>query len=1110
MPRTPEVCPALFCPFSHFSNIASRVLRIQPPVARHLSSAFCGPSASCRLSTAVQLPRYAFCLLLLLIAYHSSLITVHAQGTTATLSGNVTDQNGAVIPDVSIAVINIAQGFQRSATTNGEGTFVVPLLPPGHYTVKAEHDGFTPTEVRDVVLNVNDKVAMRIHMNVGTVSQTVQIVEGSSLINESPTVATVVDRQFVANLPLNGRSFQSLITLTPGVVLTKSTFAEAGQFSVNGQRADANYFTVDGVSANAATTAGASAGQTVGGAVPALSAAGGTNNLVSVDALQEFKVQTSTYAPEFGRSPGAQVQIITRSGTNDFHGTFFDYFRNDALDANDWFSNRVGIPKAALRQNDFGGVFSGPALLPRFGEGGHQPAYNGRNRTFFFFSYEGLRLRQPQVVVTDVPSLTARGSAVPQMKPFLNAFPIPNGPENPNGLAQFTASFSNPSTLNATSIRLDHNLGSKLNLFGRYNSAPSKTVQRAPGSFRSANTLNSTSFNTQTLTLGLTHSITAKVINELRLNYTRYAGLFFSSVDNFGGAVMPPDSLLLLPGNSRDDSSFSLVISSGKNTGLGVGIAGDNLQRQVNLVDNFSITSGTHQLKFGVDYRRLSPIFRLLKYSQSPSFSSVSLAVAGRASSVVIAAFPRETRPLLTNLSLYGQDTWKISPRLTVTYGLRWEVNPPPSEQTGNDQFAVTGLDNPSTLALASRGTRIYETTYDNFAPRIGGAYRLFQHPGRETMVRGGFGIFYDLGNGQAMSAFGNGFPYSFSKPTLTNVDFPLTAALAAPPALDLNLRPIGLIYAFSPKLKLPRIYQLNFAIEQSLGSNQTVSATYLGAIGRRLLRGELLINPNPTFARVNVTTNAATSDYHAMQLQFQRRLSKGWQALVSYTWSHSLDIASNDSTFSTPGSKLDPQLDRAASDFDMRHALSGAVSYNIPTPKVGRVGKSILGNWSVDTIFTARSATPVNIRYTRDIGFGSFSFRPDLVPGIPIYINDPSAPGGKRFNKSAFLTPVQPRQGTLGRNALRGFPIHQVDLTLRRRFDLTERMKLRFGADFFNIFNHPNFADPNGLLTSTTFGVSASMLGRSLGGGGSVGGLNPLYQVGGPRSIQVSLKFEF
>src|SRR5258705_5698882 len=380
MPRLPDVCPDLFCPLSLISTIAPRVIRILAPVLSAL-----------------------WLLLVLLVTHHSGIITVHAQGATATLSGTVTDQNDAVIPDVSIAVINIAQGFQRSATTNGEGDFVVPLLPPGNYIVKAEHAGFTPTEVRDVVLNVNDRVAMKIHLNVGTLSQTVQIVEGSSLINVSPTVSTVVDRQFVGNLPLNGRSFQSLITLSPGVVLTKSIFEEQGQFSVNGQRANANYFTIDGVSANTGVNASGGLNQSGAGVLPSLTAAGGTNSLVSVDAMQEFTIQTSSYAPEFGRTPGAQVQIATRSGTNDFRGTLFEYFRNDALDANNWFANRSGFPKPALRQNDFGFVIGGPLLLPRPGEGGPLLGYNGRNRTFFFFSYEELRLGQPQIQTINVP-----------------------------------------------------------------------------------------------------------------------------------------------------------------------------------------------------------------------------------------------------------------------------------------------------------------------------------------------------------------------------------------------------------------------------------------------------------------------------------------------------------------------------------------------------------------------------------------------------------------------------------------------------------------------------------------------------------------------------------
>src|ERR1044072_1568104 len=366
--------------------------------------------------------------MLLLFTFINS---VHAQGATATLSGVVTDQTGAVIPGANIAVISIAQGFQRTAATNDEGIFVVPLLPPGNYTVKAEHEGFTPAEFRDVILNVNDQRTIKISLKVGNVAnQNVDVLDSPALIDESPAVGTTVDRQFVSNLPLNGRSFQSLIALSPGVVVTPATSFNRGQFSVNGQRANANYFTVDGVSANIGANSSDGISQDFAGSLPGLNTFGGTNSLVSVDALEEFKIQTSTFAPEFGRSPGGQVQILTRSGTNDFHGTFFEYFRNDALDAKDWFVNANRLTKPALRQNDFGFVLGGPML---------------RNKTFFFFSYEGLRLRQPQTENRVILATRIRQAAPATLQPVLNALPLPTGPEvGTTGQAPYAASFSHP------------------------------------------------------------------------------------------------------------------------------------------------------------------------------------------------------------------------------------------------------------------------------------------------------------------------------------------------------------------------------------------------------------------------------------------------------------------------------------------------------------------------------------------------------------------------------------------------------------------------------------------------------------------------------------------
>ena len=306
-----------------------------------------------------------------------------AQSATATLSGTVEDANGAGVANAAVTITNEATSFERVTSSDESGDFVLANLPPATYRVRAAATGFGAKTVEGVDLNVNDRRTLRVALAVGEVSDAVTVV--GSAREEMATVATTVDRGFVENLPLNGRSFQSLIALTPGVVQTPAYAYEPGQFSINGQRNSANYFTVDGVSANFGIQSSGFSSIADDGALPAFSAAGGTNALISVDALQEFKIQTSTYAAEFGRQPGGQVQLLSRSGTNNLNFTLFDYFRNDALDANDWFASRDGLERAALRQNDFGGTVCGPVFLPRVGEGG-APAYDGRDRTFFFFS----------------------------------------------------------------------------------------------------------------------------------------------------------------------------------------------------------------------------------------------------------------------------------------------------------------------------------------------------------------------------------------------------------------------------------------------------------------------------------------------------------------------------------------------------------------------------------------------------------------------------------------------------------------------------------------------------------------------------------------------------
>jgi hypothetical protein len=366
--------------------------------------------------------------------------------------------------------------------------------------------------------------------------------------------------------------------------------------------------------------------------------------------------------------------------------------------------------------------------------------------------------------------------------------------------------------------------------------------------------------------------------------------------------------------------------------------------------------------------------------------------------------------------------------------------------------------------------------------------------------------MFYDLGSG-LLGQSAASFPYyrinSFYQST-----FPLPSDVVKPPPFSLT-GPVSSIYGAVRDLKLPVTYEWNVALEQSLGAANTLTVSYVGAAGRRLLRMNYFINPNPNFDYVYLLRNTGFSDFESLQVQFQRRLSKGLQVLAAYTYSHSLDNASTDSASYLNAVQLNPQRDRASSDFDIRHALSAAFSYALP-----RAGHLALlsRDWFLDGVVVARSATPVDITYTRDLGYGLFSFRPDLVAGTPLYLSDPKVAGGRRFNADAFALQQDfpGRQGTLGRNVLQGFPLNQLNLTVRREFPLVERLKLQFRAEMFNALNHANFAIPTGDLFSPEFGYSTQMLSQNLGRGGVNGGLNPLYQVGGPRSIQLALRMVF
>jgi hypothetical protein len=1032
---------------------------------------------------------------------------LRAQSTNASITGRVTDPSKALIVGAKVAAVSSGTSFRYEAVTNGAGEYHLTNLPPGSYRIEIEKTGFKKLIKPDVFLHVQGALDINFEMTLGPASQSLTVGAGVPLVNtESGTVSTVIDRTFVDDLPLNGRSFQTLIMLAPGVVVTATAYDDQGQFSVNGQRADANYFSVDGVSANFGVTAYFPLVQAGGGALPALTVSGGTNSLVSVDAMQEFRIQTSSFAPEFGRTPGGQISIVTRSGTNRFHGTLFEYFRNDVLDADDWFASYNHLPKPEERQNDFGGVFGGPII---------------KDKTFFFFSYEGLRLRQPSTQESVVPDSPSRKQAPATMQLYLNAFPVANGAELGAVLAQFNASYSNPSSLNAYSVRVDQVVNSKISLFGRYNYSPSSFSQRGPlaAPYTVLSETEPISSSVQTLTVGLTELIRPEISNDLRANYSNQRVSERYALDNFGGAVPLSDSLIFPSPYSSANAALEFYVAG---AGLyGQGELATDEQRQVNLIDTLSVTRGSHQMKFGVDYRWLSPFSSPFQYRQFVEFSGVTCpapptscsgyALNGTAAFAETSAYQSDAL-LSRNFSFFGQDTWKITPRLTVTYGLRWDINPPlKGKNLANDPFTVTGLNDPATIALAPRGTPLYQTTYGNVAPRVGVACQLGGGANWTSVLRGGFGIFYDLGSG-SLGGVSSYFPYSANN-FFFDATFPLSPQNAAPPALTVN-PPVSDIVVAKPDLKLPRTYEWNVALEQSVGRSQSLSLTYVGAIGRDLLRVTDLDSPNTNFSFVGVTDNSATSDYQAVQLKFERRLSQGLQALASYTWSHSIDVASTDAFatyLNTPSSVANPNIDRGNSDFDIRHAFTAGVTYNLPSPESNKMAHAELGGWSVDSFIFARTAPPVDVLSGIVYADGIALYpRPDVVPGVPLVLYGSQYPGGKAFNPAAFTPPPTGQQGDFGRNVLRSFGSWQADVAFQRQFQLTEKVGLRFRGEFFNLFDHPNFGPPDNNLTDALFGLSTQTLASSLGSGGANGGFNPLYQIGGPRSIQLAIKLVF
>jgi Carboxypeptidase regulatory-like domain/TonB dependent receptor len=1041
-------------------------------------------------------------------------LIARAQTTTATLSGTVTDNKGAVVPDVSITISSAGTGLRRQTTTNSEGFFTVPLLPPGSYSVRAQRAGFAPVQIDNVELPVGGQVARNISLRVGALGEEVNITAAAPLLQtDTSALAEVVSNRQVDLLPINGRDFRRLTTLLPGSA-PRSQRGSLGSFTVNGQREKANIFLVDGVDNNDSFRNQPSFNQ--GGVT------GAPATLMPVDALGEFTLQTQG-AAEYGRNSGAVVNIALKSGTNGFHGTAYDFLRNDNLDARNFFETQ----KNEFRNNNFGGVLGGPII---------------KDRTFFFAGYEGQREFVFSPFVVQVPSAADLAAARqvnaaagltenPLSTSILQLFPQPNL----NVAAGNNYSFAAPNTNNSDNflVKIDHRFNDSYTLSGRYIFGDGDQVFPLTSGNGSPLPDYQTVVPTRVQLFGLNLSqiLSPNIVNETRVAYNRFVQTF-TPLD----ADFDPASIGLVTGAM---SLPTITITGYVPLGAPTNVPRGRVSSGYQFVDNLTWTRGLHTYKMGGEYRRaIVNSFNDQLARGRLNFNSLTDFLAGRVSTTGTAILRGATRrdTFTNNFGLFVQDDWKVTRRLTLNLGLRYEYLGVFREQYDRLSNFVpsSGL-----VAVGDNGLEnLYEPDYNNFAPRLGFAFDL-TGVGR-TILRGGYGWYYDTPSQdyfllQGFQNAGPGSPALNPLPGLGvfNLIFPdgatipygpnvpiFGAASGSLPTTDIS------IFGVDLNLRTPYIQNYNLNLQHELRPGSVLQISYVGSRGTKLFRvrdinqatlatpGSTLTRQQrrpfnaqfPQFSFINYLETSANSNYNALQTTFKQRLTSGLNVYAAYTWSKSIDDASNGIDSGTRGVSF-PQdshnlrAERAVSVFDLRHRFTLNFMYdvNFLANLFRSLPKRLTEGWQLGGIYTGQSGPPITPFLSIDnSGTGELNDRPNLI-GDPN--SGPRRPGGW-FNEAAFARPAGQTFGTSPRNVIIGPDYHSVDFSMNKLTRVTERLSLQFRAEIFNLFNRANFSLPNVDFNSTSFGEINQTPDVTAG--------NPRLAEGGPRVIQFGLKVVF